>query len=107
MNYVASSNCLASLPYPSASDHKPVTLVFRPVRAPKRTYDRGAKRISTVPEWLLGNVQFDAQVQALLSECCETRRRGLMGIVDFNESLLALAQNFLRSQAVQAQSTIH
>ena len=107
VNFRPSSATVENLPYPSASDRKPISLAFRPSRFVEHTRDDGARRLFNVPEWLLEDEDFIKEVETAMQSWTETRQRGLAGIEEFNEMMSVMARDFLRSTNVRARATAH
>ena len=107
INVLASSSVIEKLPYPSASDHKPVSLVFRPVRRLKRTRDAGAPRLFNIPEWIADDTRFVQKLEEVICEWKLDRQPGLAGIEELNNLFAAEAKDFLRTTHVLARSTLH
>jgi len=107
VNFVPSSICETRMPFPAASDHKPVAVEYRLAKPPRKTNDKGAKRVFRVPEWLLEDSAFSEQLGIRIEEWSRSRGPGFEGIEVFNNMVSALAQRYLKTEHVKARTPEH
>ena len=93
-----------TLPFPNASDHKPIALAFTDILTQRSKREAGAARIPYVPEWLFQERAFVEELESGFEAWKGGRARGLAGIEQFNDLVAATAKEFLATQQILAKT---
>ena len=93
-----------TLPFPNASDHKPVALAFTDILTQRPKREAGAAPTPYVPEWLFQERAFVEELESGFEAWKGGRARGLAGIEQFNDLVAATAKEFLATQKILAKT---
>jgi hypothetical protein len=107
MNFTPQSTVVHDMPFPNASDHQPISLMFKESGRTRPARERGAPRIPFVPEWLLEDADFLADLAPRVDSWKVSRPEGLAGIESFNHLLVGTAGAFLATKHVLAKTAQH
>jgi hypothetical protein len=95
------------MPFPNASDHQPISLMFTDSGRTKPASERGAPKVPFVPEWLLADVEFSAHLTTHVESWKMTRLEGLAGIESFNHLVVGTVGAYLITKQVVAKTPQH
>lgn len=104
------------LPYPRASDHWPVGLLWKSERRRKRRRKRKSDENDenavlsvrrAMPAWLMRSNSFVTELDEWFDDWFSDRPRGMSGLRSFVAGVHALATHFLESTIVLATTTTH
>ena len=79
LNFSPQSAVVHDMPFPNASDHQPISLMFTDSGRTKPASERGAPKVPFVPEWLLADVEFSAHLTTHVESWKMSRPEGLAG----------------------------
>ena len=95
------------IPFPEASDHRPVSLQWRS-RPQKRRRRVSCDLISRpIPNWLTCDEAFVQHMDGWLNQWWHTRPRGFDGVDDFAKNVHLLAINYMKEHVIFAKTVEH